>query len=113
MRTGSKQGKSKTKEAKNKDSSTTKKDTQLFLVLEERDLFQRERAAGDYTVIPYFFSKFLTELPGMFCFSLFFSKNLFFFLLFFSFVLFSFLFSFLLSIKQKKKILQDKEKIET
>lgn len=38
--------------------------TYLTKFLEERDLFQRERAAGDYSVIPYFFSRLLTELPG-------------------------------------------------
>jgi ABC-type multidrug transport system permease subunit len=35
-----------------------------FLVLEERDLFQRERAAGNYKVLPYFLAKTVTEIPG-------------------------------------------------
>lgn len=33
-------------------------------MLEERDLFQRERAARNYTVLPYFLAKAVTELPG-------------------------------------------------
>eukprot|EP01127_Copromyxa_protea_P023568 TRINITY_DN8860_c0_g1_i1.p1 TRINITY_DN8860_c0_g1~~TRINITY_DN8860_c0_g1_i1.p1 ORF type:complete len:616 (-),score=102.66 TRINITY_DN8860_c0_g1_i1:82-1779(-) len=36
----------------------------LSKFLEERDIFQRERAAGNYKVLPYFLAKTLTEIPG-------------------------------------------------
>ena len=39
--------------------------TYLLKYIEERDLFTRERAAGYYTVLPYFFAKTIMELPPM------------------------------------------------